>query len=87
METTQGIFLYSYLHLFISFYLIYFFFNKIGEQEGGTGCAQRHYLGVTQIMYTQVSKCENNKIIFRKTAKSHFAYWPSEPHCERGMDA
>jgi hypothetical protein len=45
METTQGNFLCSYLHLkvaktsFSSFYLLYFFFFKIGEQEGGTDSA------------------------------------------------
>jgi hypothetical protein len=47
METTQGISLYSYLHLKLgntlcfSFYLICFFFNKIGEQESGIDSAQR----------------------------------------------
>jgi hypothetical protein len=45
MEAMLGISLYSYLHLKLaktlcfSFYLICFFFNKIGEQEGGTGYA------------------------------------------------
>jgi hypothetical protein len=47
METTQGISQYSYIHLKLaktlcsSYYLLCFFFNKIGEQEGGTGSAQR----------------------------------------------
>jgi hypothetical protein len=46
METTQRISLYSYIHLKLakmlcfSFYLTCFFFNKIGEQEGGTGSAK-----------------------------------------------
>jgi hypothetical protein len=64
MEAAQGISLYSYLHLKLartscfSFYLICFFFNKIGEQEGGTGSAQRWGDRVAQIMYTHVSKCK-----------------------------
>jgi hypothetical protein len=43
METTQGVFLYSYPYLKLakttcfSYYLLCFFFNKIGEQEGGRG--------------------------------------------------
>jgi hypothetical protein len=46
METTQRIFLYSYPYRKLakmpcfSYYLLCFFFNKIGEQEGGTGSAQ-----------------------------------------------
>jgi hypothetical protein len=44
METTQRISLYSYIHLklakMLCFYLTCFFFNKIGEQEGGTGSAK-----------------------------------------------
>jgi hypothetical protein len=61
METMLGICLYSYLHLKLtktlcfSFYLLYFFFNKIGEQEGRTGSAWRLGEGdVAQIMYTSV---------------------------------
>jgi hypothetical protein len=40
-----GIFLYSYLYLklakmlCLSYYLLYFLFNKIGEEEGRTGSA------------------------------------------------
>jgi hypothetical protein len=47
METTQGISLCSYLYLKLaevscfSYYLLYFFFYKIGEQAGGTGSACR----------------------------------------------
>jgi hypothetical protein len=75
METTQGISLYSYLHLKVakslcfSFHLIWFFFQKIGEQEGGTGCAWGQGWGgveVAQIMYTYVSNCKNDKIKIRK---------------------
>jgi hypothetical protein len=46
MEAKQGISLYSYLHLKLaktlcfSFYLLWFFFNKIREQEDRTGSAQ-----------------------------------------------
>jgi hypothetical protein len=45
MERTQGISLYSYLYLKLaktpcfSYYLFWFVFNKIGEQEGGTDSA------------------------------------------------
>jgi hypothetical protein len=46
MEATQEISLYSYLYLELAkmayfSYLLCFFFYKIGEQEGGTGSAQR----------------------------------------------
>jgi hypothetical protein len=75
METTQGISLYNYLNLKLakmlcfSYYLLCFFFNKIGEQEGRTGSAQRWGSGggtgeVAQIMYILVSKCKNDKIKF-----------------------
>jgi hypothetical protein len=45
MEATLGISLYSYLYLkldktlYLSYYLLCFLFNKISEQEGGTGSA------------------------------------------------
>jgi hypothetical protein len=45
METTLGISLYSYLYLklvktlCLSYYLLCFLFNKIGEEEGRTGSA------------------------------------------------
>jgi hypothetical protein len=47
METMLGISLYSYRYLklakmlCLSYYLLCFLFNKIGEQEGGTGSAQK----------------------------------------------
>jgi hypothetical protein len=47
METTQEISLQNYLYLKLakmlcfSYYLPWFFFNKIGEQEGRTGTSQR----------------------------------------------
>jgi hypothetical protein len=52
----------------LSYYLLHFLFNKIRQQEGGTGSAQK--LGgrgrgkreVAQTMYTHVSKCKNDKI-------------------------
>jgi hypothetical protein len=69
METTQGIFLYSSLHLKLaktlcfSFNLLWFFFNKITEQESETGSAPGGGEGtVAQIMYTHVSKCKDDKI-------------------------
>jgi hypothetical protein len=43
MEAKLGISLYGYLYLklaktlCLSYYLLYFLFNRIGEQEGGTG--------------------------------------------------
>jgi hypothetical protein len=45
MEATQGITVYSCLYpslakmLCFSYYLLWFFLNKIGEQDGGTGSA------------------------------------------------
>jgi hypothetical protein len=45
METTQGISLCSHLYLKLakmlcfSYYILYIFFYKIGEQEGDTGSA------------------------------------------------
>jgi hypothetical protein len=67
MEATLGISLYSYLYLklakplCLSSYLLYFLFNKIGEQEGGTGSAWKQGAGeLAQIMHTHVSKCKND---------------------------
>jgi hypothetical protein len=63
MEATRGLSLYSYLYLqlaktqCLSYYLLCFLFNKIREQEGGTGGGERR---VTQTMYTHVSKCKND---------------------------
>jgi hypothetical protein len=70
MEAKLGISLYSYLYLNLAkmlclyYYLLCFLFNKIGEKEGGTGSAQKWEVGweVVQTMYTQVSKCKNDKI-------------------------
>jgi hypothetical protein len=71
MEVMLGISLYSYLNLklakmlCLSYYLLRFLFNKIGEQEGRTGSAQKQGMwgrGVAQTMYTHVSKCKNDKI-------------------------
>jgi hypothetical protein len=65
IDTTQGISLYSYPHLEVakmpcfSYYLLCFFFNKFGEQEGGTGSA-RWGGGSDAIMYTHLNKCKNN---------------------------
>jgi hypothetical protein len=47
MEAMLGISLYSYLYLkptktlCLSYYLLGFLFNKIGEEEGGTGSAKK----------------------------------------------
>jgi hypothetical protein len=71
MEASLGISLYSYLYLklakmlCLSYYLLCFLFNKIGEQEDRTGSAWewKWVCGeVAQTMYTHVSKCKNRKI-------------------------
>jgi hypothetical protein len=66
METTQGISLCSYLHLKLpkTPCFSYFLFNKIAEQEGGTGSARRKWgegCDMAQIKYIHVSKCKNDK--------------------------
>jgi hypothetical protein len=56
MEAILGISLYSYLYLklakmlCLSYYLLCFLFNKVGEQEGGTGSAQNGVGRVAQII-------------------------------------
>jgi hypothetical protein len=69
MEAKLGISLYSYLYLKLakmlcsSYYLLCFLFNKIGEQEGRTGCAEKRRGGgekVAQAMYIHVNKCKND---------------------------
>jgi hypothetical protein len=81
METTQENSLCSYLYLKLaktscfSYYIICFFFYKIGAQEGRTGSAQEvggwHWgreevtgkgrrMNIVQIMYTHVCKCKND---------------------------
>jgi hypothetical protein len=68
-----GISLYSYLYLKLAkilclfYYLLFFLFNKIQEQEGETSSVQKGGGGgrgreVAQTMYTHVSKCKNDKI-------------------------
>jgi hypothetical protein len=50
-NNTKKISLYSYLYLNLakmpcfSYYLLWFFFHKIGEQEGGAGSAWRWVVG------------------------------------------
>jgi hypothetical protein len=69
MEAMLGISLYNCLHLkltkklCLSYYLLWFLFNKIGEQEGGT-CSAREQGKKgkgTKAMYSHVSKCKNDK--------------------------
>jgi hypothetical protein len=45
----------------------YYFFNKIREQENGTGSAWKQGGGgeVAQTMSTNVSKCKNDKIFLK----------------------
>jgi hypothetical protein len=64
IEEMLRISLYSCLYLklaktLFSYYLLCFLFNKIGEEEGKTGSAQKQ---VIQIMYTHVSKYRNDII-------------------------
>jgi hypothetical protein len=67
MKATLGISLYSspYLKLAktlrFSYYLLSFLFNKIEEQEGGTGSAWKGEGEMAQTVYTHVSKCKNDK--------------------------
>jgi hypothetical protein len=69
MEATVGLSLYTYLYLklakpvCLSYNLLCFFLNKIGEQEGGTGSSQKQWLHlVAQTICTHMSKCKNAKI-------------------------
>jgi hypothetical protein len=78
MEAMLGISLYSYLYLklaktlCLSYYLLCFLFNKIGEEEGRTGSAWKQGGGTqhhdNNTMYTYVSKCKKEK---RKTHHTH----------------
>jgi hypothetical protein len=63
--------------LSISYYVLYFLFNKIGEPQGRTGSAQKQWGEgrVTQTMYTQVNKCKNNKI--KEREKKNPNMWPA----------
>jgi hypothetical protein len=69
MEAMLGISLYSYLYLklakmlCLSYYLLYFLFNKIGEEAeqvlpGSRGGGREEEGG--QTMYTHMNKCINN---------------------------
>jgi hypothetical protein len=71
MEATLGISLCSYFYLkltktlCLSYYLLCFLFNIIGEQKDRTGSAwkQRGGVGeVVQTMYIHVNKCKTDKI-------------------------
>jgi hypothetical protein len=73
METSQGIFLYSCLHLKLAktlfFFLSFMFFlQQIGEQDSGTGSAWRggeRRSGPSNV-YTCKNNCENDKIKLKK---------------------
>jgi uncharacterized phage-associated protein len=71
MEAKLEISLHSYLYtklaktLYLSYYLLCLLFDKIREQESGTGSAWKEGC-VAQTMYTHVSKCKNNKRKKRK---------------------
>jgi hypothetical protein len=71
-EAMLGISLYNYLYtkqtkmICLSYYLLCFLFNKFGK-EGGIGSAWKWGFEEggeeeAQTMYTQVSKCKNDKI-------------------------
>jgi hypothetical protein len=81
MEEALGISLYSYLYLklakmlCLSYYCLCFFFNKIGEPEGGKGSAWKFRGGwwwwyVAQTKYIPVTKCKNNKIKIKNQKKN-----------------
>jgi hypothetical protein len=73
-ELMLGISLYSYLYpklakmVCLSYYVLCFLFNKIREEEGGTGSTWKRGIGeskggeVEQTMYTHVSKSKKDKI-------------------------
>jgi hypothetical protein len=68
METLE-VSLDSYLYLKLAKHYVFliiscFLFNKIREQEDGTGSARKQggEREVGQIMHTDVSKCKNDKI-------------------------
>jgi hypothetical protein len=70
MEATVGTSLYRYLQipkmLCFSYYLLWFLFNKIGEQECRTGSAWQQGMiedmggEVAQTMHAHMNKCKNN---------------------------
>jgi hypothetical protein len=76
MEAMVGVSLYNYLYLklaktiCLSYYLLCFLFNKIRQQEGGTGSGRKQGVEkwgvekgeVALTTYTHVSKCKNNKL-------------------------
>jgi hypothetical protein len=74
MEATLGISLYSYPSLklaktlCLSYYLLCFLFNKVGDQEDGTVSAWKvggaREETVAQIMCTHVNKCKSDQIKF-----------------------
>jgi hypothetical protein len=71
MEAMLGISLHSYLYhrlakmLCLSYCLLCFLFNKIGEQEGRTGSARKQRLGCVCVrwpkQYVHVCKYKNDK--------------------------
>jgi hypothetical protein len=66
---TRGLFLYSYLYLkltktlCLSYYLLWFLFNKIREQEGGTGSTWKGGGKQCLHMNVYICECKNNKIL------------------------
>jgi hypothetical protein len=44
--------------LYLSYYLLHFLFNKVGEQEGRSEGGEGE---VAQTVYTHVSKCKNSR--------------------------
>jgi hypothetical protein len=88
IETMLEIFLYSYFYVKLAKMVCFsnsflcILFNKIREQVGRTGSSRK--LGVgglrgeeTQIMYTHVSKCKNDKIKEKKKRKTSLFYLTS----------
>jgi hypothetical protein len=77
MEAALVISLHNYLYLklakmlSLSYYLLYFLFNKIREQEGQGKGGRGRKGKVPQTMYTHESKCKNNKRKERKKSVIH----------------
>jgi hypothetical protein len=70
--------------LCLYYYLLYFVFNKIGEQEGRTGSARKWSGaggrgGLT--MYTHMNKYKNKTTTKKKTQKTESCVFTSKLNC------
>jgi hypothetical protein len=62
--------------LCLSYYLLCFLFDKIREEEDGTGSAWKQDWRVDQTMYTHVSKCKNKRKRDLKFCDLHGSWKP-----------